>query len=337
MTEKKISIIIPCYNAAATLPDCLHSLEAQTIGMNRLHIILVDDASTDHGNTLALLREFQQKYPESVTLIPLERNQKQGGARNAALTHVDTKYLQFLDSDDTLSENACLELLGLMESEGGDVLLFGHGMDEDDFRIDLPDDETRRIFLSSHAWNNNHSSKLYRTELIRENQLRFSVGRYYEEPLFVYPLWFYASHIVFARRDFYHLGQNEQGTMASKAALNLMDHPAVQYELLEFLKRRSLLSRFHDEIEEYFLWSYYLETMVNASVSPGSFTPENFNELCIVVKKEFPDWAQNPYLEEYPSPVREILSTLNKSVPSKEELTLLLSRIHQLSGAFQPD
>ena len=337
MYEKPLTLIIPCYNAASTLPACLQSVENQSLGMESLHVILVDDASADEGKTLSLLRDFEKKYPDSVTVIPLESNQKQGGARNAALSRVDTEYLQFLDADDTLSENACKELLTLIDSEQADVLLFGHSMEENDFRIDIKNDEARKIFLSSHAWNNNHSSKVYRMELIRDNHLRFAAGRYYEEPLFVYPIWFYAARILFARRDFYHLGKNEQGTMASKAASRLMDHPSVQLELLVFLKDRGFLPRFHDEIEEYFLWTCYLETMINASVSPDYFTLEDYNELCRICKTEFPEWERNAYLKELPSAVEKILSTMNKTPSSPEELDLLLSEVKQLSSAFQPD
>ncbi len=337
MYEKPLGLIIPCYNAAKTLPACLKSVEDQTIGMDSLHVILVDDASTDEGRTLSLLHDFEKKYPDSVTVIPLETNQKQGGARNAALSRVDTEYLQFLDADDTLSENACLELLTQIDSELADVLLFGHNMEEDDFRIDLPNDEARRIFLSSHAWNNNHSSKVYRSELILNNQLRFAAGRYYEEPLFVYPVWFYATRILFARRDFYHLGSNEQGTMVSKAASHLMDHPSVQLELLSFLKSRSFLPGFHDEIEEYFLWTYYLETIVNASISPDYFTLDDFRDLCKVCKREFPEWEENPYLKELPPAARKILSTMNETPSAPEELNALLSEVKNLTAAFQPN
>ena len=44
---KKISVIIPCYNVAAYIDRCLMSIEAQTMGMEELEIICIDDASAD--------------------------------------------------------------------------------------------------------------------------------------------------------------------------------------------------------------------------------------------------------------------------------------------------
>ena len=44
---KKISVIIPCYNAASYIDKCMVSITAQTIGTEALEIICIDDASTD--------------------------------------------------------------------------------------------------------------------------------------------------------------------------------------------------------------------------------------------------------------------------------------------------
>ena len=57
---KKVSIITPCYNSTKYLEKCLQSLEQQTIGMDELEIILVNDASTD--GTWELIKKFQRRY-----------------------------------------------------------------------------------------------------------------------------------------------------------------------------------------------------------------------------------------------------------------------------------
>ncbi len=48
---KKVSIVVPCYNVAQYLDRCVESLVNQTIGIENLEIILVDDASTDAEGT----------------------------------------------------------------------------------------------------------------------------------------------------------------------------------------------------------------------------------------------------------------------------------------------
>ena len=54
-----ISIIIPCFNTAEYLPQCMESLEKQTIGFDKLQFIFVDDASTiRHGIVLCNLNIY---------------------------------------------------------------------------------------------------------------------------------------------------------------------------------------------------------------------------------------------------------------------------------------
>ena len=89
------TIIIPIYNTADYLPQCLDSLLSQTVRSFR--VIMVDDGSTDGSGEAA--REYARRFPEMFTLLTQE-NRGQGAARNLALRQVDTPYVAFLDSDD---------------------------------------------------------------------------------------------------------------------------------------------------------------------------------------------------------------------------------------------
>ena len=84
---KKVSVIIPCFNATKYLPKCFMSLVQQTIGISQIELIFVDDASTDDGSTWNMLQEFERAYPESIMILKLEENMRQGGARNIALQY----------------------------------------------------------------------------------------------------------------------------------------------------------------------------------------------------------------------------------------------------------
>ena len=53
---KKVSVIIPCFNATKYLPKCFMSLVQQTIGIGQIELIFVDDASTDDGSTWNMLQ-----------------------------------------------------------------------------------------------------------------------------------------------------------------------------------------------------------------------------------------------------------------------------------------
>lgn len=95
----KFSIIIPIYNSEKFLKECLDSVINQTF--KDIEIICVDDGSTDHSKEI--LKEYK-KNDNRVKVIE-QTHQGQGIARNNALEIAQGEYINFLDSDDKLSEN----------------------------------------------------------------------------------------------------------------------------------------------------------------------------------------------------------------------------------------
>lgn len=98
------SIVIPVYNVAACLRECLDSVLAQTFG--DWETLCVDDGSTDGSG--AILDEYAAR--DSRFRIVHQPNAGVGAARNAALEMAVGEWLTFLDGDDRLREDA-LEML----------------------------------------------------------------------------------------------------------------------------------------------------------------------------------------------------------------------------------
>jgi glycosyltransferase involved in cell wall biosynthesis len=92
---KKVSILIPAYNAAQYLPQALDSVLAQTF--KDFEIILIDDGSKD--NTRAIVEEFQKQCPDKIRYI-YQENQGLSGARNAGLQQAKGEFIALLDADD---------------------------------------------------------------------------------------------------------------------------------------------------------------------------------------------------------------------------------------------
>lgn len=110
-----ISVIIPVYNVAAYLPQCLDTVLSQSY--SNLQVILIDDGSTD--NSGAICDEYASKDPRVVVI-----HQKNGGAaaaKNAGLRAATGKYLSFVDSDDYLEPGAYEHMLQLLRTHNADV------------------------------------------------------------------------------------------------------------------------------------------------------------------------------------------------------------------------
>jgi len=105
MSDYKVSIIMPVFNAEKYLGDSLNSIVQQSIGVENLEVIIVNDASTDSSKSI--IDEFSNKYP-SFKAIHLEKNTGGPfGPRNVGLKQVTSDYVMFLDADDTYTETAC--------------------------------------------------------------------------------------------------------------------------------------------------------------------------------------------------------------------------------------
>jgi len=81
--NKKISVILPVYNVAAYLGEALDSLINQTIGIENLEVILVNDASTDESP--AIMKKYAREY-NNFKIINLKENSGAAGKpRNEGL------------------------------------------------------------------------------------------------------------------------------------------------------------------------------------------------------------------------------------------------------------
>jgi glycosyltransferase involved in cell wall biosynthesis len=90
-----VSIIIPAYNAAATLPATIQSALIQEDGSFNLEIIVVNDGSTDQSKVII------DNYCKTCKIITTE-NRGVSAARTTGLEHANGDYIQYLDSDDLL-------------------------------------------------------------------------------------------------------------------------------------------------------------------------------------------------------------------------------------------
>lgn len=114
----KVSVIIPVYNSANYLSQCLDSILNQTL--KEIEIICVDDGSTD--DSLSILNKYS-KLDNRIKI--LKQNNKGGGiARNYGMSVAKGKYLSFLDSDDFFDENLLNETVNAAENNLADIVIF---------------------------------------------------------------------------------------------------------------------------------------------------------------------------------------------------------------------
>ena len=127
--EVLVTAIMPVFNAKAYLDAAVGSVLHQTIGKDRIRLILVDDGSTDGSG--GICDRFAEKYPDTVAVVHKE-NGGPSSARNAGIPFIQGRYVTFPDSDDILAGDAMEKMCAFMdEHPEADVCcipirLFGH-------------------------------------------------------------------------------------------------------------------------------------------------------------------------------------------------------------------
>lgn len=106
----KFSIIIPVYNAEKYISKCIESTIKQQ--NEDFEVIIVDDGSEDESGVIC--DEFSQK--DSRIKVIHKKNGGVSEARNVGIKNAKGMYIMFLDSDDTLNENALIRLNDIINS-----------------------------------------------------------------------------------------------------------------------------------------------------------------------------------------------------------------------------
>lgn len=182
----KVSVIIPVYNRAQYLAECLDSIVQQTL--SPIEIIAVNDGSTDHS--LSILNKYADKYSNIVILTQV--NQGSGPARNNGIRHAKGKYLIFMDPDDYYPTDDCLESLYNAAEEnnisicGGILIKDRYGEKTIAGGEKLIKYHCNRIVTvneyPSIYW---HTRFLFRADIIKDNNIFFPSYRRNQDPPFL--------------------------------------------------------------------------------------------------------------------------------------------------------
>lgn len=114
---KKVSVLIPLYNAEKYIAETIQSVLHQTY--KNIEIIIVDDGSTDKSFEIA------KEYESPNIIVAQQLNRGPGGARNKAFELSSGNYIQYLDADDLLSENKIETQLNELLKYGDDTFVLG--------------------------------------------------------------------------------------------------------------------------------------------------------------------------------------------------------------------
>jgi len=118
MAAPRIAVVMPAYNAAATIEAALGSLLAQTC--RELEVVVVDDGSTDA--TAAIVERMANGAPVPVRLVRRAHGGR-AAARDTGITATDAEFIGFVDADDTAEPVMYERLLARADATGADLVV----------------------------------------------------------------------------------------------------------------------------------------------------------------------------------------------------------------------
>ncbi|WP_130864070.1 glycosyltransferase family 2 protein [Bacilliculturomica massiliensis] len=241
MAEPLVSVIVPVYNAGPYLVNCIKSIQEQRY--KNLEIFLVDDDSKDVSPLIC------DMYARNDSRIRVIRKQNSGvsATRNLAIDMASGEYLQFVDSDDWIDENATRLMVERAQETGADLVI-SHYCRVHDEKVSvhgflrqsgvLTQKELARQLLDEPAsfyygvmWN-----KLYRRSIIDEHRIRCNEELMWSED-FLFNLEYirYAKSFCALKTPVYYYRKNENSIVSSQ--LNLVKVVKTKANLFPYYKQ----------------------------------------------------------------------------------------------------
>lgn len=313
----KLSVIIPAYNTAKYLRECVDSVKI----CDGVEIILVNDGSTD--SITPFLCDKLAAERNDVKVVHSQNNGL-GGARNLGLAHASGDYILFLDSDDLLANGAIDSLLEAAE-HGDDVITFGFFIRNGNIdtvcnqNISMP---SERFSLKSNpeyllslpsAW-----SRAWKRSFLNDCGIFFPKKLRYED-LAVAPALLAAAKTIYPLPKELYIYRIRQGSIMSDPSPENNKEILTAFDLLlTNFERLGLTETYKDELERIAVDHILIATSVRILSERGKSSRDTVREIIRYVRMHFPMLKKNPYL---------------KALPLKHKLVFLLVRNDMLITA----
>ena len=287
-----ISIIVPIYNAENYLNKCIKSLINQT--KEELEFILVNDGSKDSSE------EIIKKYKDKRIKHFKNPNQGIGKTRNFGIEKATGKYIMFLDSDDYLREDACEILFNKAEKDKLDLVItnFYRIEEETENRQEivipkfpnttLKENKDLLLKVNLAPWN-----KLYKTDLLKKNKIKFVEDLKYEDAPFVIEAMDKAKKIgqVQDCLNYYIIHKNSETTIRDKRVFDIIK---IVDKIRTYFSQKKEFTETVNKLSVKILTNYTIQQRVQLDKEVGMrFIDRAFEYM----KENIPDYKDNKYYE----------------------------------------
>ncbi|MDO4849573.1 MAG: glycosyltransferase family 2 protein [Coriobacteriia bacterium] len=296
----KVSVVVPVYNTAEYLPECLDSLVGQSIGLDAIQIVIVDDGSTDGSDEV--VKAYAERYPANIVCLSQE-NGGQGAARNLGLSRCEGEYVGFMDSDDFADVNMYEAMYAAAKEADADMCVCGIDSfcDEGGKRVSgmqcqLPPNPLTpmSLFLAPQT---QPPIRLVRRRMLVNNGVRFPVTRGSEDNGFHFKMAPFCQTVVAVRAPMIRRRLRSESTASTISAAFCEQFFSVADDVLEFYSEHGLFDDYGELLEAALVRMLLCSRLgciglVEGRVMRGALTDKTLD----YIEKHFPHRKKNRYL-----------------------------------------
>lgn len=219
MISETVSVIVPVYEAESYILRCVTSVLCQTY--EHLEVILIDDGSTDRSFKIC----SQLVQQDSRVHVYHQKNQGVAAARNKGIEYATGEFIFFLDSDDWIDKITLLEMVSTIKKYGTEICLCGFCYESEssykNVNVGMDFTIAKNKFMNNLFWELyekailfNIGTKLYKTDIIKKNNIRFCENMMvYEDICFFFDYMSYVNDLSFCKGCFYHYFQENSNSI----------------------------------------------------------------------------------------------------------------------------
>ena len=216
MEKVRFTVAISAYNIENYVKRAIDSVLNQTF--KNYELLVIDDCSTD-----STMEVIKQVVGQSAKILQTKKNSGTAAAsRNIAIENAQGEYLLFLDGDDELYSNETLkEIDEHINGKKYDIIYLGYenvGHTENYYRISNKENSTREARLICDE-SFSVSSKVWNVEFLRNNNIRFKEGMYYEDELFSIKSNILSKVTTYGEFPIFKYHRNREGSVMTKPTI----------------------------------------------------------------------------------------------------------------------
>lgn len=280
-----VSVIIPVYNAEATLKRAIDSILRQDTKFT-YEVVAIDDGSSD--NSLSILKTYGDKLK-----VIEQSNKGPGAARNKAIKESTGDYLMFLDSDDAVSSNFIDKMYQTVLDYEADIVICNFVrvnekgekdyIDKGDFAIYEKGEINETLLMEFHSCN-----RIIKRQLMLRNP--YPRGMFYEDVVSISKAQIAAKKVVKINDYLYYYHYQAASTTRS-----INDTNKDMIKAIEKIKTTFIKNAYEEELEFLYVNNLLVDLFIKY-IKAGK--KKEAIALRKAVEKLYPLWHQNKYLKD---------------------------------------